>query len=396
MNRQAKKDVLLPAEKSERKKPYTTHDVKKENRNRVFMYLYRGQGASRQSIVTDLGLSLPTVNMDVQSLMKEGLITTKGSFESTGGRRSQALIANADAAYTVSAIIGANTIEMELINLLGEMVADKTVKKRFSPTIEYRNFLEKSIEDFVFENKVKDKKYLGTGITLPAVFDATRENVVSAPTLKTKPFPVSVLTGDFKFKAEVMNDARSEAYAGFFVDDKKNQEHNDEVFLMIGTGVGGAYIRKDGVVADGHFNRFGEFGHMTIHPGGKTCNCGRKGCLEAYTNASVLSDDLGLTLDEFFASLDDGDEKNFRIFREYIKNLAIGINNIYTIFDQDVVIGGIVAPYLKKYEKAIRLEVASRYTFGEGPDFIRFLSCSPEQAKAGASLKYIREYLDEI
>ena len=36
--------------------------------------------------------------------------------------------------------------------------------------------------------------------------------------------------------------------------------------------------------------RSAEFGHMVIHPGGRTCYCGKKGCLDAYCSALRLAD----------------------------------------------------------------------------------------------------------
>ncbi len=43
-----------------------------------------------------------------------------------------------------------------------------------------------------------------------------------------------------------------------------------------------------------------EFGHMIIEKGGRTCYCGKNGCVDAYCSAKVLSkysdDDLELFL----------------------------------------------------------------------------------------------------
>jgi glucokinase len=50
--------------------------------------------------------------------------------------------------------------------------------------------------------------------------------------------------------------------------------------VWVGTGVGGGLIMA-GELHDGR-GAAGEIGHLIVKPGGRTCGCGRKGCLEAY------------------------------------------------------------------------------------------------------------------
>lgn len=60
---------------------------------------------------------------------------------------------------------------------------------------------------------------------------------------------------------------------------------------MLGEGVGGAYINAS-AIRNGVHNRGGEFGHMVIHPGGKQCLCGKKGCFEAYVSENFYHQSL--------------------------------------------------------------------------------------------------------
>src|SRR5258708_11173254 len=55
------------------------------------------------------------------------------------------------------------------------------------------------------------------------------------------------------------------------------------VYVVIGTGVGGAII-IDGQLHYGESNSAGEVGHMTVNPAGEQCHCGTRGCLEVYTS----------------------------------------------------------------------------------------------------------------
>lgn len=59
------------------------------------------------------------------------------------------------------------------------------------------------------------------------------------------------------------------------------------VLLALGTGIGGA-IMDGGDVRRGAFGTSGEFGHVTVMPGGRCCPCGKRGCLERYCSGSAL------------------------------------------------------------------------------------------------------------
>lgn len=60
------------------------------------------------------------------------------------------------------------------------------------------------------------------------------------------------------------------------------------VGLTLGTGVGGCLIFGGRLWRGDHMGGAGELGHMVIVPGGRTCLCGARGCLEAYASGRAL------------------------------------------------------------------------------------------------------------
>ena len=74
------------------------------------------------------------------------------------------------------------------------------------------------------------------------------------------------------------------------------------IVLTLGTGVGSGIV-INGQLVYGSDGFAGELGHVTIVHGekGRTCGCGRKGCLEAYCSATGVA----RTAREFLSTTDD-------------------------------------------------------------------------------------------
>jgi glucokinase len=63
----------------------------------------------------------------------------------------------------------------------------------------------------------------------------------------------------------------------------------DFIMITLGTGVGSGIV-INGKVVYGHDGFAGELGHViAVREGGRTCGCGRKGCLEAYASATGVA-----------------------------------------------------------------------------------------------------------
>jgi glucokinase len=67
------------------------------------------------------------------------------------------------------------------------------------------------------------------------------------------------------------------------------RDTSDMVYLTISTGVGGGVV-AGGVVLRGGSGNGGEPGHMIVVPDGRRCNCGSRGCLEAYVSGTAIAD----------------------------------------------------------------------------------------------------------
>jgi len=65
------------------------------------------------------------------------------------------------------------------------------------------------------------------------------------------------------------------------------QGARDMVGIFVGTGIGGGIIVDDKPLI-GSRGAAGEIGHMVVEPGGRRCECGRRGCVEAYASKTAM------------------------------------------------------------------------------------------------------------
>jgi len=132
----------------------------------------------------------------------------------------------------------------------------------------------------------KDTCLIGIGIGAPNGNFYTG-SIEFAPNLKWKgvvPF-VDLFKKYFEVPVILTNDANAAAIGEMVYGNAKGMKHFIEITL--GTGVGSGIV-VDGNMVYGHDGFAGELGHVILFPGGRTCGCGRKGCLEAYCSAKGI------------------------------------------------------------------------------------------------------------
>ncbi len=100
---------------------------------------------------------------------------------------------------------------------------------------------------------------------------------------KFKNVPICKMLND-RLGAPVIfdNDANVACWGEFSVGAGKDVENM--VFFTLGTGIGGGIV-NDGELVHGCDENGAELGHMIIYPNGRNCNCGQRGCVEAYASA---------------------------------------------------------------------------------------------------------------
>lgn len=133
--------------------------------------------------------------------------------------------------------------------------------------------------------------------------------------------------------------------------------HGMQNFIVVSLGHGGlgSCMFCNGLPHLGTNGSAGEMGHCCVEENGRPCNCGRKGCLEAYASDRGIAQTARELLDEshqpsMLRSLEklkpvaiaecceQGDELALEVYRRTGAVLGLGLANIATVLDPEAII----------------------------------------------------------
>ncbi len=200
------------------------------------------------------------------------------------------------------------------------------------------------------------------GIGVPGLYDpdtGTTEFLVNMPgAWRGVPVaaPVQAALG---LPTALINDARAFGLAELRLGAGRGTR--SMVGLTLGTGIGGV-IAIDGQVLQGYKGTAGEIGHQVIDPDGPLCNCGTRGCVEAYCRAEQVARVCGTeTVEEAVRAARAGDERALAGLADVGRYLGIGISNVIVLLTPErVVLGGGVAGAGELLLAPIRNEISRR------------------------------------
>ena len=242
--------------------------------------------------------------------------------------------------------LGGSHIGIGIVNEKGYVIekSERRIMQKDRKDIKniIENYMVEKIKDIIETNEISE-----IGIAIPGT--TANGKVIKSVNLGLKNYSiVQRLEQKINLPIKIANDCRCAAIA----ENKYGalKKYSREVFITLGTGIGGAVIINDKPLDTGEYPGC-EFGHMVIQKNGLQCNCGKKGCFEKYGSMKAFKDNLRkeLGLDEKTRGQDlldiiRKDQENTKIkkaINEYIENLSLGISNIINIFEPEVIgIGG--------------------------------------------------------
>lgn len=379
-------------------------DVKRANRNAVYHYLLKRGSCLRTDISESLDLSAPTVLTITNELSAEGMIREVGKDISTGGRKPIILTPVYDKKYAIGIDITQNHVSFALTDLSGKLRGYQRISQKFVCEEGYPAKIAAALEGFLDSHGIERGKLLGAGWSIPGIISEDAEEVVVSHALRVRHLPFSFFRDAVPYPSSFINDANA---AAFCEATAEGQEPTNFFYFSLSNTVGGALVsanREDHASDDpavsclryGDRRKCGEVGHMTLHPGGKRCYCGQRGCFDAYCAAVVLSSGYDGRIEAFMEALESGDHAARLLWNEYLNSLALMINNIHTLLDTDIVLGGYVGSYLETYLPELNGRLAHINTFRDEAPYLRACRFKVEASAFGAALTRTERFIASV
>lgn len=176
--------------------------------------------------------------------------------------------------------IGGTNSKFGVCDLHGDLLYEESIPtKTFATPEEFVDAVYFKIENAGLFSRLKG---IGIGAPNGDYFTGTIE---FAPNLHWKgSIPLAALfEKKFNIPAILTNDANAAAIGEMIYGAAKGLK--DFVIITLGTGLGSGVV-ANGELVYGHDGLAGEYGHFRYVKNGRSCGCGRKGCLETYVSAT--------------------------------------------------------------------------------------------------------------
>lgn len=374
-------------------KGLTTIALKKINRSKIYQYIYRNKLTSKLQIVQDLQMGLSTVSQNLNLLENEGLIEKNGYFDSTGGRKANAIQIVSDFRISIGVGILKNMFHITAIDLYGNTVYTDTIPLTYSNTAAYYQQITDKVKDFIDKNQYPENKILGVSIATQGITSPDNTTVIYGNIMNNTGMRLKDFSRHLPYPCHLEHDSKSAAFLELW----NHPELDSAVVLLLNRNLGGAIITNH-QIHQGCSMHSGTIEHICVNPDGPLCYCGNRGCLETYCSANSLEQASGMTIKEFFPLLREKKSPQLiQIWEDYLKHLAFAMKNLNLVIDAPIIISGYLAPYFTEDDTDYLLQQINSMTPFELKEEQILVGTHGQYTPAiGAALFYVKEFIQSV
>lgn len=322
-------------------KGLTTISLKKLNKSKVYHYIYRKKTTSKLQIVQDLQMGLSTVSQNLNLLEADGFIERNGCFDSTGGRKAQAIQIVSDFKLSIGIGLLKNMFHITVIDLYGNVICTDTIQLPYANTPQYYEQVTDNIKKFIAGNQYTEERILGVSIATQGITSPDNKTVTYGAIMNNTGMNLEDFSKYLPYPCHLEHDSKSAASLELWT----HPALDSAVVFLLNRNLGGAVITNRHI-HQGSSMHSGAIEHMCINPDGPLCYCGNRGCLETYCSANSLEHSSGLPIKEFFRLLRKKESSQLtQIWEDYLNHLAFAMKNLNLIIDAPIIISGYLASY---------------------------------------------------
>jgi predicted NBD/HSP70 family sugar kinase len=343
--------------------------IRRHNLGLIVSAIHRNRGIPRNRLAQLTQLTKAAVSTMVQDLLDIGIVRTIGEGESSprGGRKPIMLDIVPDFAVAVGVDIRRECISAVLFDLNAQLLAKESRIVRDRDSKEAILELVRQCIDGVLQRKPDGARLLGIGLGVPGPLDLLRGRVLDPPDFGDfrNIDLVAWIEANFKTFVFLSLGSAAGAMGEYCFRRDRGEVFNDIVFIEIDLGIGLGMIVNGSVIHGNTRHAAGEIGHMVIQVDGRSCSCGRRGCLYQYASGmAVLREIERDTISGYQKNIDapdvsfpgvqnygerlirvveaalSGDEKYQRLIRDAARYLCIAVGSIVNILSPSLLVIG--------------------------------------------------------
>lgn len=314
---------------------------------------------SRSGVAETSGLSKQAASDLVDELLGMRFVREQKASGRGVGKPPTPLAINPNGAFTLGFHVDYGQLAAVVMNLGGEVLhREENVLEDLEPAAAART-LGLMAQRMLTSAGVDRKRLLGIGLATPGPFAVPG---LSPPRLPGWDGVVlrDLLREGTGLPVSLANDGQCAATAEWRFGEVARRLTNF-VYVYIGMGTGSG-IMINSAAFGGASGNAGEFGHITVVPGGRRCVCGKHGCLETYVSVDAAMRAVAAqgvevaSLSDFEARFDASHPAVASWIEAGVEPLRIGLNTMENLFDPEtIMLGGnapkwLVAAFLARVE----------------------------------------------
>ncbi|MDD2688562.1 MAG: ROK family protein [Candidatus Omnitrophica bacterium] len=272
--------------------------------------------------------------------------------------------------FIIAVDLGGTNLKLGLLNLDFKIIHKEVLRTRkFFRKESLISAIVTCVNTILEARGLKRSDILGIGLGLPGPVDEKNgivhffPNIPGWKEVRLK----KILSKRLRLPIFLDNDANLMTLAEYKLGAARGFKNS--LCITLGTGVGGGLI-INGSLYRGSSNAAGEIGHVPINEEGARCNCGARGCLEAYIGNSRIIQEArrlfrrDISLEELSLLAKRHNRLALNTWSKVARRLGLALCGVVNLLNLDaIIIGGGVANagevLLDRVKKAINEQAMS-------------------------------------
>ena len=326
--------------------------VKAGNQAAILKTIYLCGPIKRSEVARRLGLTLPTITTNINSMMARGMVRETGSERSIthfAGRKAHLVDIVPESRHFAGVEIQGMRRTVCLLDYRGKVLYQKehTGEER-----EYGKNIALTcgmVDRALSACGLRPEEIAGIGVCLPGLVDTQQGVLEVRPSYSwTRKNIRADMASRMNYPGPIYveNNACARAYGAQLFRREDLGDAQTFAYLFLNQGIACPLVLNT-AIDFGSVVGAGEVGHMVMVPNGEPCSCGNRGCLEAYASdtavlrscaqaiergeAPVLRRLRGegpLSMEQVLAAQEAGEEAVARIVGQAVHILGVAVANI--------------------------------------------------------------------